>query len=140
MLEIIIELNDGRHFVIEAEGKRVDWIASQGAAQTDEHREGLWTLTKGRNVFVPGARVDNVLKHGDHVQLKLIEKHARVTPIGSTHPDDRNPPALPVAPSENEAEGARAIDNTEQRVESITRSAAKTGRTLKTTKARKRRL
>jgi hypothetical protein len=111
MLQLVIELEDERLFVVDVEGKDAATVATVGATQVDRHREGLWTLKDARGRIVPPS--DNVadhFKHGDHARLHLAERHARVTPAGSTHPDDQEPFAVRLQRLADEAEQQRLAE------------------------------
>jgi hypothetical protein len=111
MLQLIVEYDDGRLFLIDAEGKDAATIATIAAAQIDRHREGLWTLKDPRGRTLGGvAPIDRHLKHGDRVTIVLAERAARNTPIGSTHPDDVNPKPPTPEPQE-QLEQATAAGN-----------------------------
>lgn len=83
MLEIIVNLPDGRHFVIEAQGKSIGTVATQAATQIDAHRElGTYTLVaEDARKLPPDEMVDLWLKHGAKVTLlRLIPPASDATP------------------------------------------------------------
>jgi len=57
-MRITIWTRDGRQYVAEAENKEVGTLATDAAAQTDDHRDVLWTLTYGGRQLEPSASAE----------------------------------------------------------------------------------
>lgn len=67
---IMIWTRDGRLYIAEAENKAVGTLATDAAAQTDDHRDVVWTLTdRGRQLDPELAAEAAGITDGAHFEL-----------------------------------------------------------------------